>query len=213
MFIDPDGRDTSFADDSQARSDFNSAFNTVKSNVGYYQGRVDQNNSLSGQKGFGAWTKRLFRNEKADARNLANWQKLESDFDEIVDPNTPTVEYSSSTSPLSSNENGLTQPQENGGVKVNIRAGHLSAYIHENRHVNQWFAGTSGLKRNTDWFDEIQAFQYEAIFDPLGVQGLVSRAAQAEHGQSWQQINPSYGITDMVKYLYPGIIQSTTDIK
>ncbi len=212
MLIDPDGRDTSFADN-QARNDFESALNTVNSKVSHYQQRVNENKALANQKGFGAAVKRFFRNEKADAQNLANWQKLESDFDNITDPNTAMVEYSSSTAPLGANENGLTQPQTNGDVKVNIRAGHISAYIHENRHVNQWFSRTSGLVRNTDLFDEIQAFQYQAIFDPSGVQNLIIRGAQAQHGANWQSIRPNYGLTDLVKYLYPGIIQSTTDVK
>ena len=53
----------------------------------------------------------------------------------------------------------------------------------------------------------------KAIFDPSGVQNLIIRGAQAQHGANWQSIRPNYGLTDLVKYLYPGIIQSTTDVK
>ncbi len=204
MLIDPDGRDTSFADN-QARQDFKAAQSTVNSRVSEYQNRVNENKALANEKGIGAAFKRFFRNEKADAQKLANWQKLKDDFDRIVDPNTKMVEYSSnSTYPGAS---GTTQDMGS-YIKVTAKAGKLDTYIHENRHVNQIYNGTTGYSSNTDWYDELEAFQYQMIYDPTFVNEMIRNSA-LNNGR-----NPDlFTLRDMIsiEYKRKGYIWSFTN--
>jgi len=202
--IDPDGRDTSFADN-QARKDFKSALRTVKSNVSRYQERVNENKALADKKGIGAAVKRFFRNEKVDARNLANWQKLESDFDNITSSETELVEYASGG--LAGNLRGSTQ-RIGGELKVKL-GGNLGTVIHENRHVNQFFKGTTGNASNTDWFDELEAWQYQRIFDPATVETFISNSGRNVHGANWSRESVFFTLRDAVRYAHPNIANKT----
>jgi RHS repeat-associated protein len=206
--VDPNGLDTHFVDN-QARSDFKAAQAQVNQRVAQLQAVVDLDNQLANQNGILPGLSRFLRSENRHKRELDNWKKLQNDFDNICNPKTRLVSYQSGNVP--EDADGSTDGELSVAILVKVKPGYLSTYIHENRHVNQIMNGTTGIggpQGNTDWFDEIEAFQYQQIFNFQDVQRKLDASA-AKHGQS------SFTIEDMVKreYLKPNYIKSISDIK
>jgi RHS repeat-associated protein len=206
--VDPNGLDTHFVDN-QARSDFKAAQAQVNQRVAKLHAAVDRDNQLANQKGVLPGLSRFLRSENRHKRELNDWKKLQNDFDNICNPNTRLVSYQSGNVPEKAD--GTTDGETSVAILVKVKPGYLSTYIHENRHVNQIMNGTTGIggsQGNTDWFDEIEAFQYQQIFNFQDVQQKLEASA-AKHGQL------SFTIEEMVKreYLEPHYIKSTSDIK
>jgi hypothetical protein len=217
-FIDPSGADTTFAVgdgtyDKQAEKDFLEALNIVRNKVKELEESLNELNKTDRNNLSKRDTKKLDSKINNTRNNLENWKKLETDFDNIINSDVCFV-YSSDVSEFKKKQNGSTIPLDCDlknvySVKINVRPGYLSTYIHENRHGNQILNKTSGFKRNSDLFDEIDCFNFQKIFDSDGVYNEILRCRDEEFaGKTIEEKQSSYkyynyNLIDAVKHLYP----------
>ena len=165
--IDPDGRDTSFADNN-ARNLFLSAYNRVNSMVEKGEKKLkrvvgdamDENGKID----YGALSEKQLEKAADVATKYSEWNKLKSDFDNILD-HKEKVTYSVDPSNLKG-DNGLTTKKD-GNLKV-ILAGNIintnyneSTVIHENRHVNQFLDN-----QPTELMSELDAYAAQRVYSP-----------------------------------------------
>ena len=188
--IDPDGRDTAFADN-QARQDYMTARNNVTDRIADVDSRLE---NASGRK-----ANRL-QSEKDDL------MKLKSDFDRVEDPNTPLVEYSSDVSGLGERQIGNTDRGSDGTFKVKIRKGHDEAVVHENRHVNQILDLGNDFEYNINM--ELDAYQYQQIYNPSSVRSFIENSGKFQYRSQWEYRKSSYKLIDAIKYQYPHLKKS-----
>src|SRR5690554_5822353 len=93
-FIDPSGADTSFFDDDgnydqQAKDDFMTAYNTVKSKIKYIENEISTiQNDIKERQEAGKRTRKQNKRLSKMQGLLEDWQKLEKDFDDIISDET-----------------------------------------------------------------------------------------------------------------------------
>ena len=203
ILVDPNGMDTAFADN-QARKDFLAAQSIVNKRISNITNNIS---NLKNQTS----TKKIERQIKSLESSLSEQQKLKEDFDYICSPNTLLVTYSSDETNINTEDDGFTEynyNKETGEIvsaNVFIRAGRLSAYIHENRHTRQ-NALTNICER------EIEAYQYQSIFSPTDVQKIINNERDKEffyikYSVSYDpaaipQKYYNYSLEDMVHHKY-----------
>ncbi|MDD3876017.1 MAG: hypothetical protein PHT69_05315 [Bacteroidales bacterium] len=208
-FVDQSGLDTSFADN-QARSDFNTAYNNVNKRIESLNEQIKEyDKQLSDGNLSNRRTNRINRDKSRAENTLANWGKLEKDFDEII--NSPIMfYYSSNTDNLDPLEFGMTGGEGSiinredgeivgGNVNIQIRPGHDEAVIHENRHGNQILEGTNTrpvLERERD------AFIYQRIYNYSSVQENIDNTRIQKYGINEHMYREFWKLDDMINFLY-----------
>jgi len=205
-FVDPNGADTSFADN-KVRKDFMEAYNTVRKNVSGLQKDLD--NKLTEMKQIDRSTNKgikQFEKKDKEFNNILSefkkWNLLQSDFDYITSKSSPLVSYSSDVSSFEPGQKGDTKREydESGkltSVEVIIRPGNASTVIHENRHARQ--------SRIMGVFDsELESFKYQKIYSIEDIEDIIERAFRLERSDYDKNLPrpSSYGMEQMVKFNY-----------
>jgi len=197
MIVDPNGKDTAFADD-KARTLFINALSRVNKKVEAGnrklervlgeaiddQGRVDYDCIIHGD----ISERKIAKAEKI-AEKYAKWNELKSDFDKVLDPNTQKVTYSVNSERLEKGEGGRTT-NTNGILEV-ILAGNYpnseyneSVVIHENRHVNQILSGQEYW-----WGSEVDAYRFQGVYSPSFLKEFKT---QFKSNDLWQATKNAY---------------------
>ena len=201
LFVDPSGSDTTFfqADgsyDKEAKKGFEQAKKDLDQMVQKQAEKIEKIKSKGIRK---EWSEgKLESKLKLDIVRLNNLNKLKEDFDFILDANTPLITYSSDGS-KTNGELGLAEVQYNmntGEVisaTVYLKTVSSSVIIHENRHTRQ-------NQLRTKLEQEVEAFEYARIFDPLHVASYINAAKAALYPMG--NAPESFGITEMVRWLY-----------
>jgi RHS repeat-associated protein len=196
MIIDPDGRDTAFADD-KARQLYLNTRNNVTDRISSTM------EDLSKEKVGSRQYKKL-------DRQLENLNKLLNDFKKIESKDSPKATYSTNTESLEDREGGKVFGAKS-SLTVFVRPDRSDALIHENRHVNQIF-NTEGKFEYT-LAHEIEAYQYQGIYDSNLIENLrVNACSHVNQGAfnfkeknplQWKRALEKFTLEDMVRFLYP----------
>ena len=203
-FKDPNGADTTFFQaetgtyDKKAKEEFDKAKSEVENLVSNQKELIANIRKKGIEKN---WSEKKLAIKLAEPeKRLSELSKLKDDFDYIVSPSTPCITYSSDGTSLPSGTEGEATMEYNAEtgeilkVKVVFKIGNSATIIHENRHTRQSFFSTTLEK-------EVEAFQYEQIFDFRGVSDTIEKAKIKQY-TSLENAPVNYGITEMVKFLY-----------
>jgi len=213
---DPLGDKAEFKDD-QAKKDFDAAHEKVKNRISDLNTQINgYNDKLKGGTLTNREAKKVEKQKNQAEETLSNWNKLNNDFENIInDPNVSFI-YSSETKNLQSNENGKTGGPGSyferddkgnitaGKVYIDIRPGHDEAVIHENRHGNQNLNGT--FKSSTVLQRETEAYIYQQIYNYESVQKTILNARNDKYQFMDEWARPSFNMDDMINWLYKDLI-------
>lgn len=176
MFIDPDGRDTSFAS-KETKDRFDEAYDKTNEIVSKYEKKMDKYES---KRKDGDISDRELEKYADLATEYRGWKDIQDDFNEIIDKNTPEVVYEISDVKSQGNA-GLTVPDINERGKriynVFLSNGYPnknyteSVIIHENYHVNQHFEGGRYSQQ-----EEISAYSRQSVYSPGFVRDFINQS-------------------------------------
>ena len=201
------GADTSFSDN-QARQDFMKAYNTVNETINEITASITKyENELS----TGTLTKfqtKKISNAKTNAeKDLAEWNKLKTDFENIFTSKVKFT-YTSEINDLQENENGKVLGDKSktygegkemtGVVYIAIRPGFDAFIIHENRHLNQH------MSNNIDrpvFEIEKEAYIYQRIYSYDSVQSIIENAKKVQYPNVLDRPD-YYDLDDAIRFLY-----------
>jgi hypothetical protein len=184
LFKDVLGADTSFTDNA-ARKDFMTAYNTVNNKINALESQIKAYKENLAETDLKQGTiRRTERKLKNTENDLADWNKLKTDFDNIISSKV-MFRYTSDTRGLDDGVKGLTTNTEtysnnkgqvvSGLITIQIVPGFDDYVVHENRHGNQFLEGTHNkpiLQKEKD------AFIYQRIYNPVRVDALIENAGK-----------------------------------
>ena len=206
-FADKFGADTIF-DDNTARHDFLTAYNNVIRFVDELSNEIAnlkahlENPELSKFK-----KKSVEKSIQSKEELLYDWNKLKSDFDNII-ASKVVFHYTSNPEGLQDWEMGklwefkssmwLSEGVLKGNIYITVRAGKDDFVIHENRHGNQNLEGT---QNRSNLEIEREAYQYQRIYDAPAVEKIIQNALLKFHPVIVTQPE-FYELDDAIKDMY-----------
>lgn len=195
MFVDPDGRDTTFKS-KEAKAVFDAAFNDINNRIKKVHkklnrvedGLVNDQGSIDYDKLSGLDNKKMEKLLKITSGNYRKLKQIQQDFNVIISKSTPEIIYEIDES---LNMPALTNRKT---LEVFLRNTYGSfanrgIVIHENRHVNQILNGAKYTLHS-----EIEAYRYQRAYDSGFVRSFINQNSSS--GQ----------LSEAVEYAYPKLI-------
>ncbi|MBW7869184.1 MAG: hypothetical protein H3C31_12780, partial [Brumimicrobium sp.] len=218
-FVDPNGADTSFFDDKgnydqQAKNDFTTAYNRVKTTIESIKSDISTNQTkLNKDKWFfpKLRNKNLSKKISGLESNLNDWQKLETNFDDIISSPTLFI-YSSHRGEIDAKLSGLTGSDKDvwnskegrwDVVHIFVEGGKDEIVIHESRHGYQRLKDPAFKKQYASKLvRELDAYTYQKIYNAKSVENFIENQRYSKYGHIQENVRPNMTLEEAIKEFY-----------
>lgn len=163
MFIDPDGRDTTHADNA-TRLEVNRTYKAIDNGISKSERIVDRLDKKADRKGLN--TNQQARYQRASER-ICELTELKDCFDKMINDENVTYHFISDNS-INRAGGTTTYNDELERVEIDYTRGHLGTLVHEARHGagfgHEW-SWINGDKAYVDYNDEYIGYRAGNLFD------------------------------------------------